>query len=246
MQKGGSMERARFNTFFRTGIISISLLLGIYSIRSIQCCLFKNIPITVRHNDTVHARYAQELNNNIIAMIHSYGPTITTQHCKDHFPILSHLAIRYTFPLHASVDYTIASPDTCLNKSVSLLPNGIIVSRDLFSQDLLTIIPHITIPISVLCAAELPKTLKSYAKNNLHDTLERFSCTWQNDYTCFYHDQKNTEYTLLYQGYAPPSVQDIALYDRVITQYKPNNKHTSWLVDLRFKNQVVISPDQGM
>lgn len=246
MQKGGSMKRARCQKFFIVPVLVTSLLLGVYGIRRFTHHVLTSAPITIRHSDLVHEAYAARFADEFTHNMQMCGPVTSIHNYKKRYPIVSSVAIRYTFPLHAIVDYAVVAPDVCLNNSVGLLPDGAIVPVDIFAPDFLATIPHIQVPSSLFFMQDLPVSLINCSKKISHNLLERFSCDWQNDYTCYYHDLQNPLFTLVYEGYEPPGIEDIALYDRAITQYKPGHKHTQWCVDLRFKNQVVISPDQGM
>jgi hypothetical protein len=244
MQKGGSMKRARRQSLL-VFLVSTIVCIGFYGVRSSTQYLLKQAPISVHHDPLLSDSYIKNLETQLTQNIHTYGPSHLMNHYQQYAPILSAVTIQYSHPLHATVTYDLVAPYACFNDTMGLLPNGTLIPTDIFTPEFIETIPHIKVPMALLSQSELPETLKSCFKNMPADIQNRFHCTWHDEHTCHYHDHANPLYTLVYEGYTPPTQKDVALYDAVIAQYIPRNKKDESLIDLRFKNQVIISHGKG-
>jgi hypothetical protein len=129
---------------------------------------------------------------------------------------------------------------------VVALKSGDLVPQDLLSAEKVETLPMIHVPNQLLNESQAPEILKLFLNDISSAITERFACEWRDADKCCYRDRRHTQYALVADGRAPITDDDIKLYEVVLGQLKPERTSKKWAIDIRFKGQVVITPDGGV
>lgn len=241
------MKRARHQKGIITcGIATVFVALISYGLMRYTQAVIACAPVTVVDDALLAPAYAEQLAQELSAGIHRWGPQQVVKSSADYSTVISDINIHYTVPLHGIAQYQLKIPLLTLNQIAVALPDGTIVPSHLFDTDFCATLPAIQVPHWVLNDTTVPAPLKTFAASVSSDLLARFKCEWCDSHTCIYRDTQNPHYSFVYEGDQMPQSDDIAWYDAARKQHKSEKVRTRWLVDLRFKNQVVVSPDGGV
>lgn len=240
------MKRARRQNYIMKGGIATALLLcGCYGAFRYAHAAIARAPLTVMHDPLISDQYQKQLTNDLVEAVHTKGPAQVVMQPSTYSPLLASLKIHYTFPYHGILNYSITEPSAQLNQSVVALKTGDLVPQDLLSAEKVDALPTIHVPNQLLNASQAPEMLKLFLNDISPAITERFLCEWRDADRCCYRDRRHTQYALVADGRAPITDDDIKLYEAVLQQFRPGSAK-KWAVDIRFKGQVVITPDGGV
>jgi hypothetical protein len=241
------MKRARRqNQIIKGGIATALLLCSCYGAFRYAHAAIAHAPLTVIHDPLISDQYQIQLASELTNEIHAKGPAHVVKQPSLYSPLLASLKIHYTFPYHGILNYSVTEPSAQLNQSVVALKTGDLVPQDLFSAEKVETLPVIHVPTQLLNESQAPEMLKLFLNDISSAIIERFSCEWHDADSCCYRDRQHAQYTLVADGRAPINDDDIKLYEAVLQQLKPERMNRKWTVDIRFKGQVVITPDGGV
>ncbi len=237
----------RQNYLVKKGVIATALLLCIcYGAFRCTRNAIAQAPLTIVHDPAIAESYQEELTQSFANAVHSHGPAHAVADPASYSPLIAALQIRYTYPHHGMVTYNMVEPCAELNHMVVALKSGALIPADVLNAEFRSELPKVTVPQPLLNESKVPNTVSSFLHVIAPHSTQRFACEWHNTDVCYYRDTENTKYTLLADGRAPLSEDDIKLYDAVLHQFNPERSAKGWMVDIRFNGQVVISPDGGL
>jgi|GEM_PF-3627679 len=240
------MNRARRqNSFFAASSMMILLLCTIYGTAYYARALITRAAVTISDDYILSENYRTTLHTELIDALRVHGPQHTASNCKAYSPVLQNLSIKYRLPLHGTMSYDLIPPLAQLNNTAALLENGTLVPADLFSAELLDDLASITVPTAVLSDNMAPHELITLARTVETPLRQRFTINWHDKNTCHCIDRSQLNCTLVCTGNAMPQLDDLQAYDVVLSTHKFDRKTPRWFVDVRFKNQIVVSPDGG-
>jgi hypothetical protein len=241
------MKRARRqNQIIKGGIATALLLCGCYGAFRYAHAAIAHAPLTITHDPLISDQYQIQLASELTSAVHEKGPAQAVKQPSLYSPLLASLKIHYTFPYHGILNYSVTEPSAQLNQSVVALKTGDLVPQDLFSAEIVDTLPMIHVPNQLLNDSQTPEMLKLFLNNISPAITECFSCEWRDADRCCYRDRQHTQYTLVADGRAPITDDDIKLYEAVLQQLRYERMNKKWAVDIRFKGQVVITPDGGV
>jgi hypothetical protein len=241
------MKRARRqNQILKGGIATALLLCGCYGAFRYAHVAIAQAPLTIVHDSLISDQYQTQLTSELTSAVHEKGPAQAVKQPSLYSPLLASLKIHYTFPYHGILNYSVTEPSAQLNQSVVALKSGDLVPQDLLSAEKVETLPMIHVPNQLLNESQAPEILKLFLNDISSAITERFACEWRDADKCCYRDRRHTQYALVADGRAPITDDDIKLYEVVLGQLKPERTSKKWAIDIRFKGQVVITPDGGV
>jgi hypothetical protein len=198
------------------------------------------------HDSLLSDQFRTQLASELTDAVHAKGPAGAVMQPAAYSPLLSSLELHYKFPYHGVLKYTTTQPYAQLNHMVVALATGDLVPQDTLASDLCAELPAVQVPSALMYESQLPTVLTLFLKDFKNVITERFACEWRDADSCFYHDRDHVQYSLVADGKKPITEADIKLYDATLKEFKPERTAKEWVVDIRFKGQVVITPDGGV
>lgn len=235
----------RQNHIIKGGIATALLLCVFFGASRYAHSLIAQAPVTVIHDLSIADAYQKQLTNDLVTAIHAKGPAHVVQQPTHYSPILSALNLRYTYPYHGLLTYHTIEPAAHLNQRVVALATGDLVPQDMLNPDTVATLPEIQVPNLLLNESQTPVILTLFLQNLKPFVAQHFACEWRDPDTCYYRDLQNTRYTIVADGHKPITEDDIKLYEAVLEQFRPKSAR-QYAFDIRFKGQVVVTPDGGV
>lgn len=241
------MNRARRRGTIHTGMITTGLLLCVLSgIAHYARSVIAQSPLIITDDYILSDSYRNSLHTDLANAVHTAGAAHTVAHGTDYAPVIKSMSIHYRLPCTGSMQYEVTPPIAYLNHVAALLNDGTLVPAELFAPEVISSLASVEVPHTMLEHDDVPQELLALAYTLNTPFHTRFTCSWVDKNTCYCHDTEHPHYTLVCMGSAVPCAQDLAAYEAVLNEHKSARATAHWMVDMRFKNQVIMYPDGGI
>jgi hypothetical protein len=202
-----------------------------------------NAPVTVTIDEIIAAEYQNTIIDSIKEHIKHDGPSACIQHLCNTYPTIADATVRYSImPLKSHCHCSAHIPHCVINDTGVMVPHGIILPATVYTPEVLSTLPHITIDPVVLTEPKIPDSCITFCTHYKESACNDFQCHWRNAHTAILTPKENSICHLLYEGSAVPTEKDIPLFNTIANHMRvTQSAKKEWLIDMRFANQIIVS-----
>ncbi len=204
--------------------------------RTASCVHYEfSFPLSSMTADAITDQIAQQGNRN------SKAHQLATE-C----PIIKNITLEYV-PQGVVCSIKCHEPKFIINNSHVVLSNYSVVTPELFSPELLHQISHIKVVDAIDTAVSA--SLFDCVVERSVPVQEQFALIWHHEWFVLYEDALNSKYSLLARADQTITSSILTQYHAIINSHKNNSKKkkhdSSWIVDIRFDNQIILCAQKG-
>lgn len=173
----------------------------------------------------------------------AYNPSTVIETISS-FPCVRSVSLHCRASHTADVVVEAYDPIVCINTSHVLTLAKTIIPASSYALYVINRLPSMAMR-SVLpeyCSDRMMSAMKQCINDRIFD---RYTLSWVNEHELYFKDLDDPTFSVLCDASSLPTHAALLSYEQVKKNIQKRNSMSRWVADLRFRDQIIVSRDQG-
>jgi len=188
----------------------------------------------------------QELQDTFSSLVSERGPSVAIQAMQARYPYLKDATCAYLPSQHAYVAMQVRYPHCLINNEKLLFDDGLLISKTVFQDDIVSALPAITISHLNNQIDILPAAMRALVMAIPSTWYTTYAIVWRGDHALCLYEKNRDDVFFVFDTQSVPDESMLAACQQVAQECRvtPSRKHCL-VVDARFENQIIVYGDTG-